>query len=459
MSLSRRQLLQHAGMGFGTLALSDLLRQDAAATAANPLAPRPPHFAPRAKSVIYLFMHGGPSQIDTFDPKPMLARHDGQPPPAEFHRLQFQFTDVTRQRWLASQQTFRKCGRAGIDISNSMPQLQSVADEICVLRGMHHEIFNHTPGIWLMNTGHDRMGRPSLGSWVTYGLGSVADNLPAFVVMNDGPLKPGPGVWGNGFLPALHQGANLRPGRTPIPNLERPAGVSERAQRDMLDYTQWLNERHRETRADDADLDARIASYELAFRMQSAAPAAVDLARETEVTRRLYGPGFGEQCLIARRLVERGVRFVQIYHGCGGNGWDTHNDNQRRQSEMMRSIDQGAAALLTDLRRRGLFDETLVIWGGEFGRTPTTEGSNGRDHSPYGFSMWLAGGGVKGGVVHGATDDFGFRAVDGRVHAHDLNATILHLLGLDHERLTFRHAGRDFRLTDVHGNVVRAILG
>ena len=458
MNLSRRELLQQAGMGFGSLALSDLLHHDAVASDANPLAPRPPHFAPKAKSVIYLFMHGGPSQVDTFDPKPTLARYDGQPPPTEFHRLQFQFIDVTRQRLLASQQTFRKCGRAGIDISDSMRQMQSVGDEICVLRGMHHEIFNHTPGIWLMNTGHDRMGRPALGSWVTYGLGSVCDNLPAFVVMNDGPLKPGPGVWGNGFLPALHQGANLRPGQVPIPNLLRPAGVSERAQRDMLDYTQWLNERHRETRPDEGDLDARIASYELAFRMQSAAPEAVDLARETEPTRRLYGPGFGEQCLIARRLVERGVRFVQIYQGCGGGGWDTHSDNHRRQTEMMSSIDQGAAALLTDLRRRGLLDETLVIWGGEFGRTPTTEGNNGRDHSPYGFSMWLAGGGVKGGVVHGATDDLGFRAVAGRVHAHDLNATILHLLGLDHELLTFRHAGRDFRLTDVHGNVVRAIL-
>ncbi len=454
MNPSRRQVLQRAGMGFGSLGLLDLLRRDAGAADTTRL----PHFAPKAKSVIYLFMHGGPSQVDTFDPKPTLARYDGQPPPAEFHRLQFQFTDVSRQRWLGSQQTFRKCGRACIDISDSMRQMQGVADEICVLRGMHHEIFNHTPGIWLMNTGHDRMGRPSLGSWVTYGLGSVADNLPAFVVMNDGPLKPGPGVWGNGFLPAMHQGTNLRPGRVPIPNLQRPAGISERTQRDMLDYTQWLNERHRETRADDRDLDARIASYELAFRMQSAAPEAVDLARETESTRRLYGPGFGEQCLIARRLVERGVRFVQIYQGCGGGGWDTHGDNHRRQTEMMRSIDQGAAALLIDLRRRGLLDETLVIWGGEFGRTPTTEGNNGRDHSPYGFSMWLAGGGVKAGFVHGATDDFGFRAVGGRVHAHDLNATILHLLGLDHERLTFRHAGRDFRLTDVHGNVVREIL-
>ena len=454
---SRRTLLKQAGLGFGALALQDLLCR-ADQPVANPLAPLTLPLRARAKSVIYLFMHGGPSQVDTLDPKLALNRFDGQPPPAEYHRLQFQFIDVTRQRLLGSQQTFRRCGRSGIQLSNAMPNLQSVADELCVLHGMHHEIFNHTPGIWLMNTGHDRMGRPSLGSWATYGLGSVSENLPGFVVMNDGPLKPGPGVWGNGFLSAVHQGTNLRPGRTPIPNLQRPDGLTEPAQRELLDYAQWLNGEHQRSRPDDRELDARIAAYELAFRMQSSAPEAVDLARETENTRRLYGSGFGEQCLIARRLVERGVRFVQIYHGCGGAGWDTHGDNHRRQTEMMRAIDQGAAALLIDLRRRGLLDDTLVIWGGEFGRTPTTEGSSGRDHSPYGFSMWLAGGGVKPGMVHGATDDLGFRAVEGKVHAHDLNATILHQLGLDHERLTYRHAGRDYRLTDVYGDVVREIV-
>jgi hypothetical protein len=452
MLFSRRDLLQRAGLGFGGLALADLLR------GANPQAGGGTHFAPRARAVIYLFMHGGPSQVDTFDPKPALRRHDGQPPPAEYHRLQFQFTDVSRQRLMASRQTFSRCGRAGIAMSDSLRQLQTVADELCVLRGMHHEIFNHTPGIWLMNTGHDRMGRPSLGSWVSYGLGSESANLPAFVVMNDGPLKPGPGVWGNGFLPAVYQGTHLRPGRVPLPDLQPHAGLTSDAQRQLLDYTQWLNGQHQRERADDRELEARIATYELAFRMQSAAPEAVDLTRESEATRRLYGPRFGEQCLIARRLVERGVRFVQIYHGCGGGGWDTHGNNDALQAERMREIDQGATALIKDLRRRGLLDSTLVIWGGEFGRTPTTEGSNGRDHSPYGFSMWLAGAGVKRGMVHGATDDIGFRAVADKVHAHDLNATILHLLGIDHERLTYRHAGRDFRLTDVYGNVVREIL-
>ena len=454
---TRRELLRRAGLGFGGLAVADLLAKDALAVD-NPLAARRPHFPARAKSVIYLFMHGGPSQVDTLDPKPALLRHDGQPPPAEFHGLQTQFTEVSRSRLMASRQTFTRFGRSGLPISDSMLRLQRVADELCVLRGMHHEIFNHTPGIWLMNTGHDRMGRPSLGSWVTYGLGSESENLPAFVAMSDGPLKPGPGVWGSGFLPAIHQGTHLRPGPAPIPDLRAPAGLDAGAQRQLLDYAQSLNRRHLESRAEDRELDARIASYELAFRMQSAAPEAVDLTRETEATRRLYGPRFGEQCLIARRLVERGVRFVQVYHGCGGGGWDTHGNNEALQTARMGEIDQGAAALIADLRRRGLLDSTLVIWGGEFGRTPTTEGASGRDHSPYGFSMWLAGAGVRGGMVHGATDDFGFRAVTDKVHAHDLNATILHLLGLDHERLTYRYAGRDFRLTDVYGNIVRQIL-
>jgi uncharacterized protein (DUF1501 family) len=309
-----------------------------------------------------------------------------------------------------------------------------------------------------MNTGQDRLGRPSLGSWTVYGLGSVSDNLPAFVVMTDGPLKPGPGVWGNGFLPAVYQGSRFDRGWEPIPNLAPPLDVPAADRRAVVDYAQQLNRRHAETRGDDSDLEARIASYELAFRMQSAAPEAVDLARETRQTRDLYGAGFGEQCLIARRLVERGVRFVQIYHGCGPAGWDTHGDNHNGQTKMMRSIDQGAAALIKDLKVRGLLDETLVVWGGEFGRTPTTEGGNGRDHSPYGFSMFLAGGGVKGGYVHGATDELGFQAVEGKVHAHDLNATILHLLGLDHQKLTYRYLGRDFRLTDVYGEVVKEVI-
>jgi hypothetical protein len=459
---TRRDFLMTAGLGFGALPLVQLLGRDRALAdnplADNPLAPRPPHFAAKAKRVIYLFMHGGPSHVDTFDPKPQLTRFHDQAPPASVHNLQFQFTDIRRQKLMASQQTFRKCGHAGIEICDSLPHLQRRADDLTLLRGCHHEIFNHTPGIWLMNTGHERLGRPSLGSWVTYGLGSEADNLPAFVVMTDGPLKPGPGVWANGFLPALYQGTRLSDGASPIPNLRRPAEFDGGNQRARLDFTQSLNRGHLAARPGDGELEARIASYELAFRMQAAAPDTVDLSRETQTTRDLYGPGFGQRCLVARRLVERGVRFVQIYHGCGPGGWDTHNNNHTGQSNLMRQIDQGAAALLTDLKRRGLFDDTLVIWGGEFGRTPTTEGNSGRDHSPYGFSMFLAGAGVKPGMVHGGTDDFGFQAAHGKVHAHDLNATILHLIGLDHERLTYRHAGRDFRLTDVFGNVVTPIV-
>lgn len=445
-------------MGAGMLALGDLLLKSGegsllagTAEAASPLTPRSAHVAARAKSVIWLFMHGGPSQVDTFDPKPMLAKHDGERPPGRYGDVKLQFTDVKKQRVLASRMAFSRCGESGIDICDEFRHLQGVADEIAVVRSCHHEVFNHTPGIYLMNSGHDRMGRPSLGSWLTYGLGCESDELPAFVVMNDGPLKPGPGVWSNGFLPAVYQGTKINTGATPIPNLTPPKELAGSSQRDVLDFIQSLNARHRSTRRDDTALEARIAAYELAFRMQAAAPEAVDLSREDLSTRELYGSGFGEQCLVARRLVERGVRMVQIYHGCGGDGWDTHGDNLNRHKKLIRSVDQGCAGLLRDLKRRGLLDETLVIWSGEFGRTPTTEGKNGRDHSPYGFSLWMAGGGVQGGQVIGATDDFGFHAVEDPLHVHDLHATILRLMGFEHDRLTFFHDSRDMRLTDVHG--------
>ncbi len=453
---SRRHWLTRAGAGFGWLAAAHLAhsQEQRQGQATALLAP----FAPKAKSVIYLFMHGGPSQVDIFDPKPLLKKYDGQKLPDSFHHLQLQFTDVKNQKVLASKQSFRRCGKSGLEICDSLPQLQSIADELCVLRGCHHDIFNHTPGIWLMNTGHDRMGRPSLGAWVSYGLGSESANLPAFVVMNDGPLKPGSGVWSHGFLPAKHQGCLFDPGTTPIPNLDRPRELAGSNQRAILDYMQNLNRTHLQNRDNDSQLEARIASYELAFRMQASAPEAVDLSREPKNLRAAYGNGFGVQCLIARRLVERGVRFIQIYNGCGPDGWDTHGDNHNRQTKMMQGIDRGLTMLIKDLRQRGLLEQTLVIWGGEFGRTPTSEGQNGRDHSPYGFSMFLAGGGTKEGFCYGATDDFGFRATEGRLHTHDLNATILHLLGIDHEKLTWRHAGRDFRLTDVAGTVVHSIL-
>jgi uncharacterized protein (DUF1501 family) len=480
---SRRQALARAGAGFGSLALAHLLHEqnllasDAAASPAaptprparahppapHPLAPRPPHHAPKARAIIHLFMHGGPSQVDTFDPKPALDRSDGQPPPAEYHNLQLQFTDVRKQKLMRSRMTFRKCGQSGIDICDALPRLQGVADELCVIRSMHHEVFNHAPGIWLHNTGSSVAGRPSLGSWLAYGLGSEARDLPAFVVMNAQPIKPGPGVWGSGFLSAIYQGTTVRPtGGTPIPHLAPQPAMQSADRQAMLRYAQTLNRAHADARgaggAPDAELDARIASHELAFAMQAAAPEAVDLKRESPATRELYGRGFGEQCLTARRLVERGVRYVQIYHGGGTTDWDTHGDNHAGQAARLREVDQGCAALIADLKARGMLDDTLVVWTGEFGRTPTTEGKNGRDHNPYGYSMWLAGAGVKGGQAYGATDDLGFRVVDQPVHLHDLNATLLHLMGLDHERLTYRFSGRDFRLTDVHGRVLHEIL-
>jgi len=462
--LRRRDWLRHVGGGLGGIALASLLTRDGwlradepAAPLLNPLAPRPPHFAPKARAVIYLFMHGGPSHVDTFDPKPALTAFDGQSPPEQFHDLKLQFTDVKKQKLMASHQTFTRCGQSGIEICHSLPRLQQCADELCVIRSMHHDVFNHTPAIWLLNSGSPLPGRASLGAWLSYGLGSTADNLPAFVVMHARPLKPGPGVWGSGFLPAVYQGTPIGSGPTPIPHLTPPAALREDHQRAILDYVQDLNRDHAAERHD-SELDARIASYELAFRMQSAAPEAVDLGRETAATRDLYGDGFGEQCLIARRLVERGVRCVQIYHGGDSEDWDTHGNNESGQAKRLGEVDQGCAALLQDLRQRGLLDDTLVVWTGEFGRTPTTEGKNGRDHNPYGYSMWLAGGGVRGGYVHGATDELGFRAAENPVDVHDLNATLLHQFGLDHEKLTWRHEGRDFRLTDVFGNVVKDVL-
>jgi len=446
--LSRRDWLRTCGMGGGMLALQQLLARDAPVV--NPLAPKPPHFAPKAKRVIWLFMHGGPSQVDTFDPKPALKKYDGKKPPDSMPNLKLQFTEVRKQKLMASRFNFSRCGASGIEISDGFKHLQNHADDLAVIRSCHHEVFNHTPGIWLMNTGHDRMGRPSMGSWLSYGLGCETDNLPGYVVMNDGGLKPGTGVWGNGFLPAVYQGTKLNATGAPIPNLQPAKGFG--GQRKMLDYVRKLNGQHLEQRGFDPELDARIASYELAYRMQMAAPEAVDLSRESKATREKYGGGFGEQCLTARRLVERGVRMVQIYNGCGGDGWDTHGNNHDRHVTLMRGVDRGCAALLSDLKARGMLEDTLVIWGGEFGRTPTTEGNNGRDHSPYGFSMWLAGGGVQGGQVIGATDELGFRAVEDPLHAHDLHATLLKLLGIDHESLTWKHQGLERRLTDLFGH-------
>jgi hypothetical protein len=457
---TRRDLLRHAGAGFGGLALAALLQEGgalAATDASNPLAPRLPHFAPRAKRVIFLFMPGGPSQVDTFDPKPRLTADDGKPAPKAY---------LGQQRMLlASPWRFARHGQSGIDVSELFPHTARQVDRLCVIRSMVTDDPNHPGGCLLMNTGERVFSRPSLGAWVTYGLGSENENLPGFMAIGPGPLIEGARQYGASFLPAAHQGTFVSDMETPIRNLAN-ARVSPAQQRRDLDALARFNELHRASRADDSRLTARIAAFELAYRMQSEAPEAFELAGETPATRRLYGldepatATFGRQCLLARRLVERGVRFVQLYHTTGGfQPWDQHSDLKGGHEKNALATDLPVAGLLADLQARGLLKETLVIWGGEFGRTPAREGNaDGRDHHPYGFTMWLAGGGVKGGMIHGATDDFGWDAIEGRVHVHDLHATILHLLGLDHERLTYRHAGRDYRLTDVSGTVVRDIF-
>jgi len=439
--MNRRDMLKRSGLGCGALALQSLMAETGVAMGA-----RPGHFVATAKNVIWLFMHGGPSQMDTFDPKPLLRERHGKKLPGSFHNLKTSFTDVKTQKLLGSKFSFSRCGESGLEISDGFRHMQGCADDIAVIRSLHHEDFNHNPALWALNCGHNRGGRPSLGSWLSYGLGSVSENLPGFVVMTDGAMKAGAGIWGNGFLPATHQGTKLKETGAPISNLV-PSMEAEK-QRRMIDYMRHLNASHT-----NPELEARIASYELAFRMQMAAPEALDISRESKTTRALYGENrFSQQCLTARRLVERGVRMVQIYNGCAKNDeWDTHHKNHSRHVRLMNNVDQGCAALLADLKARGMLEDTLVIWCGEFGRTPTTEKSNGRDHNPYGFCGWMAGGGVKGGQVIGETDEFGFRAVEDKVHLHDFHATILKLMGLDHQKLSVSHNGLDMRLTDLHG--------
>ncbi len=455
---SRREILRRAGAGFGSVALAALLSDRAAAApgAADPLAPREPHLAARARRVIFLFMPGGPSQVDTFDPKPRLARDNGKPSPKAY-------LGQTR-KLLASPWKFRKHGESGLDVSELFPHVGSCADSLCVIRSMVGDDVNHPGGCLLMNTGERVATRPSLGAWVTYGLGTENQNLPGFIAIGPGPLIEGARQYGAAFLPAAYQGTFVSDLQNPIRNLKNPR-VGPAQQRAELDVLERLDKLYLETRPDDTRLTARIESFELAFRMQREAPDAFDLTRENTSTRRLYGIDrehtdvFGRQCLLARRLVERGVRFVQLYHTSGGfQPWDQHSDLKGGHARNALATDLPIAGLLTDLKARGLLDETLVIWGGEFGRTPAAEGADGRDHHPYGFTMWLAGGGVRGGITHGATDEFGWDAVEDRVHIHDLHATILHLLGLNHEKLTYRHSGRDYRLTDVYGNVVKGVL-
>ena len=442
------------------LARDGLLASPAAAVA-NPLAPRGPHFTGTAKSVIFLFMSGGPSHVDLLDYKPDLIRLGGQPIPDSFGEFQTR-RKVAKNNLLPPLRPFHRHGQSGIEVSEWLPNIADCVDDICLLRGCHGDSVTHPESVYLMNTGSILMGRASLGSWVAYGLGSESANMPAFVVMPDpkGWVKGGAPAWGNGYLPATYQGTILRGGRTPILNLNTPDGVSNRQQRDTVELINRLNRDHLTAGDTDSPLPARIASYELAYRMQSHAHEVVEVSQESAATHRLYGmdnpvtEDFGRRCLLARRMVERGVRFVQLY--CGNtNGWDGHSKMDQNHSELCAQSDLPVAGLLKDLKSRGLLDSTLVIWGGEFGRMPMSEGTDGRDHNPHGFSMWLAGGGVKGGQVIGATDPVGLRAAEDKTHVHDVHATILHLLGFDHTKLTFRHNGLEERLTNVFGDVIR----
>ena len=457
---TRRRFLQGAGLGLGWMAARDLLAEPK-----DPLAPRRPHRPPTAKAVIHLFMQGGPSHIDTFDPKPVLNRLHGEHPPESFGNEDFQNGQFRDQILLGSKRTFARHGESGLQVSDLFPHVAPHADKLAVVRSCYHEGFTHSQAQFLIHNGWPRIGRPSLGSWTLYGLGSENQNLPGFVVLLEGGVRSGPEVYGEGFLPAAYQGTSFRPGANPILNLRPPEGTGRAEQRDLLDTLGALNRRHLEARNDDSELAARLDSYELAFRMQMAAPEATDISGETEATKRLYGlddpvsADFGGRCLLARRLIERGVRFVQVWSGNGQNkdDWDGHIGCDQNHLDRAAQTDKAVAGLLADLESRGLLDETLVIWGGEFGRTPTSDGgrdgTEGRDHNPYGFSLWMAGGGVQGGRTIGGTDELGLRAADEPVHLNDLHAAILGLLGLDHERLTYPHLGRDFRLTDVGGEM------
>jgi hypothetical protein len=470
---SRRDLLKRVGMGLGTLGLASLMgdtglleSQAVGGETLNPLTPKKPHFAGKAKRVIHLFMNGGPSHVDTFDPKPELTKRAGQQLPKP--NLP---TERKTGAALASPFKFQKYGKSGIEVSEIFANTAKHIDDICVIRSMHAEVPNHEPSLLLMNCGESRLIRPSMGSWVTYGLGSENQNLPGFIAMcpRGYPIQESQN-WQAGFLPGVYQGTYIDTQHTDLDKLianikSHYSGQAD--QRKQLDLLLQLNEKHKAARPNDPQLDSRIQSFELAYRMQKEAADAFDVTKEPKEVLDAYGPGTqARQILIARRLIERGVRFVQVWHG-EGQPWDNHDDLADGHRKLAGECDMAIGALISDLKRLGLFEETLIIWGGEFGRTPVVElptpGSNagklnGRDHNHHGFSMWLAGGGVKGGMTYGATDEFGFAAVEKKVPVHDLHATILHLLGFDHEKFTYRYAGRDFRLTDVHGNVIKEIL-
>jgi hypothetical protein len=470
-ALGRRAFLGQAGLGLGALALSELLASDAAAASLTGLARMPQHgglhHAPRAKRVIWMFMAGAPSQFELFEPKETLQRLDGQRPPESFTAgKRFAFIDAETAKLVGTRRAFELHGECRAPVSELLPHTASIVDKLCFLRAVHTEQINHGPAKLFMNTGHGIFGRPSMGSWLSYGIGSEAEDLPAFVVLQSGSRGPrgGAPLWGNGFLPTRHAGTPFRPGNNPVLDLATPPGIPAEQQDDFF-RTRNLLDRMRALRDEDPEIGERIAAYEMAARMQVSAPELVDLKSEPESVRELYGieddrPSFARNCLLARRLVERGSRFVQLYHA----DWDHHGDPGNHLGQPLddrcREVDQGAAALVLDLEQRGLLEDTLVVWGGEFGRTPMGEvrAFLGRDHHIDAFTMWMAGGGIKPGHSHGQTDEIGYSPVEGAMHVNDLHATMLHLLGIDHKRLSYRSQGRDFRLTDVAGSVEHGIL-
>jgi hypothetical protein len=460
--VTRRWFFRQCGVGLGAIALGELLRQAGWAAPPDPLAPKRPHHPARAKRVVFLFMAGAPSQLELFDHRPQLAKFDGTLPPSDLidgYRAAF---INPSSKLLGPKFGFARHGHCGAELSELLPHLAQVVDDIAIVRSMVTDAFNHAPGQILMNTGSQQFGRPSFGSWVTYGLGSESHDLPAFVVLNSGTKGPSGGNsnFGNGFLPTVYQGIPFRASGEPVLYLSNPRGLDDEVERDSLAAIRRLNEKHLGM-VGDPEIATRINSFEMAYRMQTSAPELMDLSREPKAVLDSYGaepgkPSFANNCLLARRLLERGVRFVQLFH----EAWDQHGNLRKDLRKNCLDTDRASASLVKDLKQRGLLDDTLVIWGGEFGRTPMVQGGgdDGRDHHPNAFTMWLAGGGIKPGLTLGRTDDFGFNAVEDRVHVHDLHATLLHLLGFDHTRLTYRFQGRDFRLTDVHGTIVRKLL-
>jgi hypothetical protein len=465
--VTRRWFFQQCGVGLGAIALAELLRQSghaapAPGAASDPLAVKQPHHAPRAKRVVFLFMAGAPSHLELFDYKPQLAKFDGTlPPPGLLEGYRAAFINP-QSKLLGPKFKFARHGKCGAELSELLPHLATVVDDIAIVRSMVTDAFNHAPGQIFMNTGSQQFGRPSFGSWVTYGLGSESKDLPAFVVLNSGKKGPSGGNsnWGSGFLPTVYQGVPFRGSGEPVLYLSNPRGVDAEVQRDSLDALRRLNQARLDV-VGDPEIATRISSFEMAYRMQASAPELMDLSREPQHVLRSYGaepgkPSFANNCLLARRLLERGVRFVQLFH----EAWDQHGNLKNDLKKNCKDTDQACAALVRDLKARGLLDETIVLWGGEFGRTPMVQGGgdDGRDHHPNAFSMWMAGGGIKPGLTLGQSDDLGFNAAVDRVHVHDLHATLLHLLGFDHTKLTYRFQGRDFRLTDVHGQLVQKLL-